>query len=71
MLREHHKLKMFDKQVAERIHATQKTEILRNCRKLLDEGICNLHSSPNTVAIIKSRMGLAGHVARMGNGEFM
>jgi hypothetical protein len=36
------------------------------CRKLHNEELHNLYSSPSIIKIIKSKMRWAGHVARMG-----
>ena len=39
-------------------------------RKLHNEELYDVYSSPNCIWVIKSRrMGWAGHVARMGTGE--
>jgi hypothetical protein len=41
--------------------------VVGDWRKLHNEELHNLYSSPNTIRMIKSRgMGWAGHVARMG-----
>jgi hypothetical protein len=64
-LREEHRLRVFENRALRRIFGPKRDEVTGDWRKLHNEELHNLYSSPNRM--IKSRrMRWAGHVARMG-----
>jgi hypothetical protein len=65
-LRENNRMRVFENRVLRRIFGPEKDEVTGGWRKLHNEELHNLYSSPKIVRMITSRtMRWEGHVARM------
>jgi hypothetical protein len=69
-LREQCRLRVFENRVLRRIFGPKRDEVTREWRRLHNEELYALYSSPNIFRVMKSRrMRWAGNVARMGRGK--
>jgi len=69
-LRGERRLRVFENRVLRRIFGPKRDKVRREGRKLHNEEVHDLYSSPNILRAIKSRrMRWVGHVVRMGRSK--
>jgi hypothetical protein len=69
-LREERRLRVFENRVLRGVFGGKRDGVTGKRRKLHNEELNDLYSSPTIVSVIKSiRMRWVGHVARTGRGE--
>jgi len=69
-LREEHRLRMFMDRILRRIFGPKRDEVTGECRKLDNDSLNDMYSSPTNVQVITWRIvRWPGHVACMGKAE--
>jgi len=69
-LRQERRLRVFENRVLRRIFGPKRDKVIKEWRKLHNEELNDLYTTPRIFRVIKSRrMKWAGHVARMGRRE--
>jgi len=63
------RLRMFENRLLRRIFRAKRDGVIGEWRKLHNEELNDLYSSPNIVRVIKSRRMWAGHLAGMGKSR--
>jgi hypothetical protein len=67
ILREEHRLRVFENRVLRGIFGPKRDEVTGEWRKLHNEELHDLYSSPSIIKVVKSRrLRLVGHIARTG-----
>jgi hypothetical protein len=62
-LRKEHRVSLFENRMLRRIFGPKRDDVIGGWRKVHNEELHNLYSSPSVIRMIKSRRrGLAGHV---------
>ena len=70
ILREERRLRVFGNRMLKRIFGSKMDKVTREWRRLHDEGLTDLHCSPNIICITKSRKTRwEGHVKFMADGR--